>query len=103
MEDILLIGGGKYCKSVIDTITQGDLFIKEVLSMFQDKERLIVNHYRIARKSIVTKSNTRKREVFSENNLAVKRPGNGISPMRWDKMIKDIAKRNYEEDELIEG
>lgn len=68
--------------------------------MFQDKE-LIVNHYRIARKSIVAKSNIRKGEASSENNLAVKRPRNGILLMRWDEIIGDIAKRNYEEDELI--
>lgn len=55
----------------------------------------------IARKSIVAKTTIKKGEVLSENNLAVKRPGNGISPMRWDEVIGTIANRDYVEDELI--
>ncbi|QKJ29396.1 N-acetylneuraminate synthase [Mucilaginibacter mali] len=56
----------------------------------------------IARKSIVAYCNISKGEYFSENNLAVKRPGNGISPMKWDEVIGKIAKRDFFEDELIE-
>ncbi len=56
----------------------------------------------IARKSIVAKSNISKGEVFSENNLTTKRPGNGISPMRWNEIIGTVASRDFEEDELIE-
>ncbi|ADL52103.1 N-acetylneuraminate synthase [Clostridium cellulovorans] len=56
----------------------------------------------IARKSIVAKRSIRKGEIFTEENLTVKRPGNGISPMKWDGVIGTFAKRDFDEDELIE-
>ena len=56
----------------------------------------------IARKSITAKSNIKKGEIFTEENLTVKRPGNGISPMRWSDILGRKAKRDFEEDELIE-
>jgi N,N'-diacetyllegionaminate synthase len=56
----------------------------------------------IARKSIVAATDIEKGNHFSELNLAVKRPGNGISPMEWDKVMGSIAKRDFKEDELIE-
>ncbi|MCF2700354.1 N-acetylneuraminate synthase [Fusobacterium mortiferum] len=56
----------------------------------------------IARKSIVAKCDIKKGEIFSEDNLTVKRPGNGISPMEWDNVIGKIAHRDFLEDELIE-
>ena len=55
----------------------------------------------IARKSIVAKCNIKKGEIFSIKNLAIKRPGNGINPMRWDEVIGMIAAKDYSEDELI--
>jgi N,N'-diacetyllegionaminate synthase len=55
----------------------------------------------IARKSIIAKRAIKKGEIFSEKNLTVKRPGNGISPMKWDEIIGTKAKKNYEEDDLI--
>lgn len=56
----------------------------------------------IARKSIVAAQVIQKNELFTEENLTVKRPGNGISPMKWDSVIGKKAKRDFEEDELIE-
>lgn len=56
----------------------------------------------IARKSIIAKQKINKGEVFTEENLTIKRPGNGISPMRWFEVIGKKAVRNFEEDELIE-
>ncbi|MDR7857540.1 N-acetylneuraminate synthase [Tissierella sp.] len=56
----------------------------------------------IARKSIVAQRKIKKGETFSENNLAIKRPGDGISPMKWDEIIGKISNRDYREDELIE-
>ena len=56
----------------------------------------------IARKSIVAARDIRKGEVFSEENLTTKRPGNGLSPMLWSKVIGKVAKRSFAEDELIE-
>ena len=56
---------------------------------------------KIARKSIVASRSIRQGEVFSESNLTTKRPGNGISPMRWDEIIGTIARKDYEMDELL--
>lgn len=56
----------------------------------------------IARKSIVARRNIIKGEVFDEDNLAVKRPGNGISPLKWFEVLGKKAKQDFCEDELIE-
>ena len=56
----------------------------------------------IARKSIVAKNPIKKGERFSDDNLTVKRPGTGISPMEWDSVIGSKADRSYHIDELIE-
>jgi N,N'-diacetyllegionaminate synthase len=56
----------------------------------------------IARKSIVASRNIKAGELFSEDNLAAKRPGTGISPMRWDELMGLIATRDFAADELIE-
>ena len=56
----------------------------------------------IARKSILASRPIKMGEAFTDNNLIVKRPGNGISPMRWDEIIGNKASRNFSADELIE-
>jgi len=56
----------------------------------------------ISRKSITAAREIKKGEKFSENNLAVKRPGTGISPMRWDEVIRKKAVRDFKMDEMIE-
>lgn len=56
----------------------------------------------IARKSIVAAKDIKEGEIFTEENLTVKRPGNGISPMEWENVISKVAKRNFQEEELIE-
>lgn len=56
----------------------------------------------IARKSIVAKIDIRKGELLSEENLSVKRPGSGISPMRWFEIVGRPAPRDFKGDELIE-
>lgn len=56
----------------------------------------------VARKSIVAAVKIKKGEVFTANNLTVKRPGKGISPMQWYQIIGRTAIRDFEEDELIE-
>lgn len=55
----------------------------------------------IARKSLVAKVAIKQGETFTEANLTVKRPGTGISPLRWDEFIGTKAQKDYEEDELI--
>lgn len=56
----------------------------------------------IARKSIVAKVNISKGDFFTEKNITTKRPGSGISPMKWDEIIGQKATRDFVEDELIE-
>ena len=56
----------------------------------------------IARKSIVAACDIKAGDVFTEQNLTVKRPGNGISHMRWEEVLGQKAKRDFNEDELIE-
>jgi len=55
----------------------------------------------VVRKSIVASQNINKGEVLTEKNIAVKRPGNGIIPMKWDSVIGSIATKNYNIDDLI--
>lgn len=55
----------------------------------------------VARKSIVATCTIKKGELLSEDKLAIKRPGNGINPMRWDEIIGTIAQKDYDEDEMI--
>ena len=56
----------------------------------------------IARKSIVAKKIIKKGELFTEVNLTVKRPGNGITPMAWDDYIGKYSNKTYQIDDLIE-
>jgi N,N'-diacetyllegionaminate synthase len=64
-----------------------------------DSERKNMN---IARKSIVAAKDIKKGAIFAEDNITVKRPGNGISPMRWEEVLGKTANRDFCEDELIE-
>ena len=56
----------------------------------------------IARKSIVAARPIQQGEEFTAENLTTKRPGDGISPMRWYEVLGQKAKRSFEEDEAIE-
>ncbi|WP_304544966.1 N-acetylneuraminate synthase [Sulfurimonas microaerophilic] len=55
----------------------------------------------VARKSIVAAQDIQKGELFTGENLTIKRPGNGINPMQWDKIIGTQAQKDYTKDELI--
>lgn len=56
----------------------------------------------VARKSIIAKHNIKKGDILTEENILVKRPGNGISPIKWFEVIGKTAIRDFVEDELIE-
>ena len=56
----------------------------------------------IARKSIVARRAIAAGEAFTEENLTTKRPGDGVSPMRWHEVLGQTAKRAFSEDEKIE-
>ncbi len=56
----------------------------------------------VARKSIVASKSIKCGDIFTEENITVKRPGSGISPMLWKNVLGKKAKRDFGEDELIE-
>ena len=56
----------------------------------------------VARKSIVASREIKRGEILTEENITTKRPGNGISPMKWYEVIGTIATRDFKEDELIQ-
>ena len=56
----------------------------------------------VMRKSLVASKPIQPGEIFSPENVTVKRPGTGISPMRWDEVIGRTASRHFSEDDLIE-
>jgi N,N'-diacetyllegionaminate synthase len=61
-----------------------------------------MNNMMTIRKSVVASRDIKCGETLSLDNITVKRPGTGISPMRWDVVLGSVAKRNFLADELIE-
>lgn len=62
-----------------------------------------VKNLSIVRKSIVAATKIHKGELFTDQNLAVKRPGTGLSPMEWDRVVGQVADRDYLKDDLIKA
>jgi N,N'-diacetyllegionaminate synthase len=62
-----------------------------------------VRNQPVARKSLIASRAIKAGEVFTAENLSVKRPGHGISPMRWDEFLGRKASRDFAADDLIEG
>jgi N,N'-diacetyllegionaminate synthase len=86
--------------------------LKKMVSAIQNIEKAMgdgikksspseIKNMSIARKSIVAKKPIKKGELFSEENLTIKRPGTGISPMEWENIISKVSNRAYEMDDLI--
>ncbi len=86
-------------KVMVEAIRHIEKALGNGLKQVSDSEKK--NVY-IARKSIVAYRPIRAGEVFTEENIIVKRPGNGISPMCWDEILGKKARRDFQEDELIE-
>lgn len=86
-------------KKMVDSIRNIEKAIGDGKKHVSDSER---KNIAIARKSIIAARNIKKGELLTEDNLTVKRPGNGINPMRWNEVIGKIAIRDFVEDELIE-
>ena len=55
----------------------------------------------VARKSLVASRAISIGEIFTAENITTKRPGTGISPMRWDELVGQASQKNYNEDDLI--
>ena len=85
-------------KSMINAIRNIEIALGSGIKKPTDSE---TSNIQIARKSIVAKTKIKKGDVLNEKNLSIKRPGSGISPMRWDKIVGTKAKKNYNEDELL--
>ena len=87
--------------------------LKQMVSAIRNIEKAIGNGLKepssseltnkaVARKSIVASREIKQGEIFSEDNLTTKRPGTGISPMKWYEVIGKVAVRDFSEDEIIE-
>ncbi len=86
-------------KDMVSSIRNVELAIGTSEKKPADSE---IKNKAIARKSIIARCDIKKGDIFTEDNLIVKRPGNGISPMKWYDVIGKVAKRDFIEDELIE-
>ncbi len=86
-------------KQMVQSIKNVDAALGDGAKQPSDVEK---KNIAIARKSIVAACDIKKGEMFTEENLTAKRPGNGISPMNWAEVLEKIAKRDFSEDELIE-
>lgn len=86
-------------KTMINSIRNIEIALGSAIKFPSPSE--CVNKTRV-RKSIVAKTDIKQGEVFTEDNLTVKRPGNGINPMQWDSIIGRTAYRNFSSDELIQ-
>lgn len=86
-------------KAMVDAIRNIEHALGDGKKHVSESER---KNMAIARKSIVAARDIKQGEILTEDNLCVKRPGNGISPMRWEEVIGTCAKRDFKEDELIE-
>ena len=60
-----------------------------------------IEYRKISRKSIVANQKILKGDIFTEKNLTTKRPGTGITPMKWEKIIGKKSKFNFNKDEQI--
>lgn len=86
-------------KALCENVRRIDVMAGEGGKKITESERRNIN---IARKSIVAKRPISKGEFFTADNITCKRPGNGISPMKWYDILGSSAIRDFDEDELIE-
>ena len=86
-------------KTMVDAIRNIEVALGNGIKEPSESE---IKNKKIARKSIVASKNIKLGDILNEENLTIKRPGNGISPMEWENVIGKVAKRDFVEDELIE-
>lgn len=85
-------------KAMVSAIRNIEKALGSSQKTVSDSER---KNIAIARKSIVAACPIKKGELLTENNLTVKRPGTGISPMRWEEVIGTKAVKDFGEEEMI--
>ena len=88
----------KELKKMVDVIRNVELAMGHAKKKPSPSEKKNIS---VARNSIVAACEIRKGELFSDKNLAVKRPGHGLSPMKWDKVIGRKSNKDYQSDDLI--
>ncbi|MFR4366818.1 MAG: N-acetylneuraminate synthase family protein [Intestinibacter bartlettii] len=76
----------------IETMLGSD---KKIVTLSERKNKIV------ARKSIVASKKINKGDIFTEENITCKRPGNGISPMEWYNILGKTAEKEFDIDELI--
>lgn len=86
-------------RKMVDSIRNIEKALGSKKKIITDSER---KNIKAARKSIVASTVINEGEEFSEFNLTVKRPGTGLTPMLWDKIIGQKSKKHYNPDDLIE-
>lgn len=85
-------------KAMVDAIRHIECALGSGTKQVSESER---KNMAIARKSIVAATEIKEGELFTPQNITVKRPGGGISPMKWDEVIGTIASHDYLPDEMI--
>ncbi len=85
-------------KAMVNAIRHIEESLGDGVKRISDSERKNIT---IARKSIVAASHIKTGDIFTEDNITVKRPGGGISPMKWDDIIGTIASHDYSPDDFI--
>jgi len=86
-------------KAMVDAIRNIEVALGDGIKRLTPSE---ARNKPVARKSIVASQSIKTGDAFSEQNITTKRPGTGISPMRWGEVIGRIATRDFTTDELIE-
>ncbi|MBS4761793.1 N-acetylneuraminate synthase [Carnobacteriaceae bacterium zg-ZUI252] len=87
---------------VLEALVKGVRLIEKSLGSFEKVSVPVEEKNKIvARKSIVANKAIKKGDIFTEENITVKRPGNGISPMHWYEVLGKEAQHDFQEDELI--
>ncbi len=85
-------------KEMVDAIRNIEKALGSFIKTPSESEK---DNMPIVRKSIVASKEIKKGEVFSEENITVKRPGTGLSPFRWDEVIGKVAQKSYKKDDMI--
>jgi N,N'-diacetyllegionaminate synthase len=85
-------------KSMVKAIRNIELALGSPIKQASNSER---PNMAVARKSIIAKTAIKQGEIFTAENLTIKRPGTGINPMRWDEMMGQTAQKTYSADDLI--
>ena len=87
---------------ILERLVKGIRIVGASLGKFEKEPvEVEIKNKIVARKSIIAKKAIKKGEVFTEENITTKRPGNGISPMNWYDILGKVSEYDFEEDMLI--